>query len=174
MLVARLIAKHKSDLVVRLDNDYKADCVLDLGRLDAFLSKVNLDVAVSLVKKEGIKASATDVNDAIFGEVVGRKGLRVSLMQSSLGVNRDKIAEGHIEAHPSVHGILKDTVTGKMYVNGKLMSGSLEKEFTPKGVVTRVKDLIKSKLGLECGKWVRIDCSEYDVVIEKDGVKVDL
>ena len=99
----------------------------------------------------------------------------LSLYQSSLGVNKDKIAEDHMEAHPSVgNGVLRDKNTGKMYINGKLMSGSLEKVFTPKGVVNRVKDLIKSKLGLECGKWVRVDCTGYDVVIEKDGVKVEL
>jgi hypothetical protein len=173
MLVARLTAKGKSDLVVRLDNDYKADCVSDLAKLDGFLSRVNLDIAVALVKKEGIKASATDVSDAIFGEVFGRKGLRVSLHQSSLGVNKDKIVEEHIEAHPSIHGLLRDKNTGKVYVNGKLMSGVVDEVFTPKSVVGRVKDLIKSKLDLECGKWIRVCCDDYEVVIEKDGMKVD-
>lgn len=170
MLVARLTNKSDANkvLVVRLDNNYKADCVSDLARLDAFLSKVNLDVATSLVKKEGIKASASDVNDAIFGETFGRKGLRVSLMQSSLGENKDKIAEDHMEVHPSVHGLLRDKNTGKMYVNGKLVSGQIEMTFTPKGVVSRVKDLIKSKLGLECGKWVRVCCDDYEVEIVKD------
>jgi len=173
MLVARL-TKNSVCVEIRLDNDYKTDCASDLARLDTFLDKVSLDVAVALVNKE-IKATASDVNDAIFGEMVGRKGLRVSLYQSSLGVNKDKIAEDHMEAHPSVgNGVLRDKNTGKMYINGKLMSGSLEKVFTPKGVVNRVKDLIKSKLGLECGKWVRVDCTGYDVVIEKDGVIVEL
>jgi hypothetical protein len=171
MLVARLTNKSDANkvLVIRLDNDYKSDCVSDLARLDSFLNKVNLDVATSLVKKEGIKASASDVNDAIFGETFGRKGLRVSLMQSANGVNKDKIAEDHMEVHPSVHGLLRDKNTGKMYVNGKVISGyPMEKTFTPKGVVSRVKDLIKSKLGLECGKWVRVCCDDYEVEIVKD------
>lgn len=175
MLVAKLTNKSDASnvVVIRLDNDYKSDCVNDLARLDTFLDKVSLDVAVALVNKE-IKASADDVNDAIFGESFGRKGLRVSLMQSANGVNKDKIAEDHMDLHPNVHGLLRDKNTGKVYVNGKLMSGNLEKVFIPKGVVNRVKDLMKSKLGLECGKWVRVCCDGYDLEIEKDGLKVEI
>lgn len=175
MLVARLTKKSDANkvLVIRLDNDYKSDCVNDISRLDSFLDRVSLDIAVALVNKD-IKASSDDVNDAIFGETFGRKGLRVSLMQSANGENKDKIAEDHMEAHPNVHGLLRDKNTGKVYVNGKLMSGDLEKVFIPKGVVNRVKDLMKSKLGLECGKWVRVCCDEYEMVIEKDGIKVEI
>jgi hypothetical protein len=169
MLVARLTAKSSKVVEIRLDNDYKSDCVNDLARLDTFLDKVSLDVAVTLVKKEGIKATASDVNDAIFGETFGRKGLRVSLMQSSLGENKDKIAEEQMEVHPNVHGLLRDKNTGKMYINGKLMSGQIEMGFIPKGVVSRVKDLIKSKLGLECGKWVRVCCDDYELEIIENG-----
>ena len=146
MIVARLTSKKNANevLVVRLDNDYKSDCVADLKRLDTFLEKVSLDVAVKLVNKEGIKASSTDVNDAIFGESFGRKGLRVSLMQSSLGENKDKIAEDHIE-YLELHGLLRDKNTGKIYINGKLESGRMDLGFTPKGIVNRVKDLMKNQ-----------------------------
>jgi hypothetical protein len=171
MIVARLTSKKNANevLVVRLDNDYKSDCVADLKRLDTFLEKVSLDVAVKLVNKEGIKASSTDVNDAIFGESFGRKGLRVSLMQSSLGENKDKIAEDHIE-YLELHGLLRDKNTGKIYINGKLESGRMDLGFTPKGIVNRVKDLMKSKLGLECSKWVRVCTDDYVVEILENGL----
>jgi hypothetical protein len=171
MIVARLKDKATNNvLVVRLDNDYKADCVKDLERLDNFLDKVSLDVAVSLVNKSGLKANMNDVHDAIVGETFGRKGLRTSLLQSSKGENQDKIVEDHIEYHPTMQGLLRDKNTGKIYINGKIESGKLDEEFRPKGMVTRVKDLIKSKLGLECGKWVRVCCDETKYEIEIDGL----
>ncbi len=170
MIVARLTNKVdvRDVIEVRLDNDYKADCLVDLDRLDKFLDRVSLDVATSLVNKEGIKASADDVNDAIFGEVFGRKGLRTSLIQSSRGENKDRVVDEDIEENVNgVIGLLKSRGTGKMYVNGKLISGKVDKKgFVARGVVVRVKDLVKEKLGLECGKWVRLEVGDkYDFEI---------
>jgi len=54
-------------------------------------------------------------------------------------------------------------------VNGKLMSGEVGGGFVARGVVARVKDLFRAKLGLECGKWVRLEVGDkYDFeIVEK-------
>jgi len=169
MIVAILTNKTdiRNQIIIRLDNNYAQDCATDLNRIDSFLSKVTLDVATTLVKKDIAQATAQDVNDAIFGEVFGRKGLRTSMVQSSQGINKDKIAEDHLETIENIRGLLRDKNTNKIYINGKLLQGSLKQDFVPKTIVTRIKDLMKSRLNLECSKWVRvgIDSNIYDLEI---------
>lgn len=172
MIVAILTNKTdiRNQIILRLDNNYAQDCATDLNKIDAFLSKVTLDVATTLVKKDIAQATAQDVNDAIFGEVFGRKGLRTSMVQSSQGINKDKIAEDHLETIDNIRGLLRDKNTGKIYINGKLLQGSLKQDFVPKSIVTRIKDLMKSRLNLECGKWVRVgvDSNTYDLEIRNN------
>ncbi len=172
MIVAILTNKTdiRNQIIIRLDNNYAQDCVADLSRIDAFLNKVSLDVATTLVKKDIAQATSQDVNDAIFGEVFGRKGLRTGLLQSSQGLNRDKIAEDHLETVDSINGLLRDKNTGKLFVNGKLLQGSLKQDFVPKSIVTRIKDLMKLRLNLECSKWVRVgvDSNTYDLEIRNN------
>lgn len=162
-MIATLNYTQKNNTVVtynlQLENDYKSDCVSDLAKLDAFLNNNSADQIVALIKKEIPKASFQDVQDAIFGESYGRKGIKTSLTQSAIGENKDGIQHPSLQRlNPQIKGLYVDTANSELVVNGKVISvwGNVYTEFTPKSITTRIKDLIKLRLGLECGKWVRL------------------
>ncbi len=162
MLYAKININNQ-EIVIQLDNNYKEDCVQDLNKLDSFIQRTNLDTVTKLVQQNIRTASKQDIQDAMFGTVFGRKGLKTSLTQSAQGNNPDKTPNPDLQKlSPSLPGVYLNTKTNKYYISGKLVSGNRSFEgFIPKGIVVRIKDLFKEKLNLECGKWVNIETDTF-------------
>lgn len=139
---------------------YRETLEANFAKLNAWLEANSLDSATDLIRKEGLNVSTAEVDAAIFGK--GGQvcvGLHTSLSDSlsPTGNPRKKPITLH---ETEMQGVYRDD-KGNTHVKGLVVSKNITNA-TLTTTPTKIKDLIKSKLGF--GEWVSIKVKEIEVL----------
>jgi hypothetical protein len=138
-----------------VDFDYKSMLANDINTLKS----IPFDQCKALCQSKGLTFTDQDLNDAMYGQVYGRKGLVVGMEQSLNGSNPDS-TDSQYDKHPSLPYIKISKKTGDNYITGIIVSEEiLVKDANPtpykpstSGIIVQLKNVIKKNYKLETEK----------------------
>lgn len=135
--------------------DYNALIAEDVSKLISV--KLN-DLKSELTEKVDFTFTDQDLEDALRGDVRGRKGLLTSLTQTAQSANPDNTHLEAYEPHPSGWGKIH-TETGEYHIAGLLTDYEVIERDPERpdpvnsGVVVKLKSAISKHLDLQTAKW---------------------
>lgn len=149
--------RHKVAVTLRSNLDHKDLAGLDLIRLkNADLNALRLKAE----KKLGTIAD-DDWEDALRGTLPRKKGLIISLHESSLGDNEDNKHLEAYEPHPcGVSGVVIHKTTGEIHIRGIIVKEEIleadplgDARKVDSGLHVRIKNFISKEMDLHSSKW---------------------
>jgi hypothetical protein len=135
--------------------DYKTMLANDIQKLKS----ISFEDCKNLCLSKGLTFTDQDLQDAMYGQVYGRKGLVVGMEQSLNGSNPDS-TDSQYDKHQDLPFIKVSKKTSEFYITGIIVSEEiLVKDTNPtpykpsnSGIIVQLKNVIKKAMQLETDK----------------------
>lgn len=155
---------------IHVDFDYKTMLANDI----ALLKSVAFEDMKQLCLSKGLVFTDQDLQDAMYGQTYGRKGLVVGMEQSLSGNNPDTTNTKYSD-HPSVPYVKVLNSTQENYITGVIISEEIiAKDPNPQpfkavnsGIVVQLKNLIKRNYKLQTEKLKTYKINNLDEIQTK-------
>lgn len=148
-------SKDKVRVQLIIDFDYKAMLANDIAKLKS----LSFDDAKKICQSKNLTFTDQDLQDAMYGQVYGRKGLVVG-MEQSLNDNNPDTTNSLYTNHPTFKTIKVSIKTNESYITGVIVREDiLVKDANPtpykavnSGIIVQIKNCIKKAMQLETEK----------------------